>query len=94
MKIEVPEILILQETNIEWESLLQISSSKWKKNVGKAISARGSSGGLETLWSDEEFDLESSFEIQHWIYTELLHKSSKLTLSLFNMDPALDPCSV
>ena len=41
--------------------------------------------GLETPWSDEEFSLESSFETQHWIYTELHHITSKITLSLFNL---------
>ena len=85
LKIETPEILMLQETKIEGGSLLQISSNKWKKNAGKAISARGSFGGLATLWAEEEFTLESSFDTQHWIYTELHHKSSKLILSLFNL---------
>ena len=85
LKIETPEILILQETKIEGDSLLHISSNKWKKNAGKAISARGSSRGLPTLWADEEFTLEISFDTQHWIYTELHHKTSKLILSLFNL---------
>ena len=62
LKIEVPEILMLQETNIEGETLLHISSTKWKKKVGKAISTRGTFGGLATLWSDEEFTLEFSLE--------------------------------
>ena len=74
LKIETPEILMLQETKIEGDSLLQISSNKWKKNAGKAISARGSSEGLATLWADEESTLESSFNTQDWIYTELHHK--------------------
>ena len=85
LKIETPEILMLQETKIEGDSLLQINSNKWKKNAGKAISIKGSSRGLATLWADEEFTLESSFDTQHWIYTELHHKTSKLILSLFNL---------
>ena len=85
LKIESPEILMLQETKIEGETLLEINNSKWKKNAGMTISARGTSGGLVTLWSEEEFHLESSFETQHWIFTELRHSSSKLTFSLFNI---------
>jgi hypothetical protein len=73
LKIESPEILMLQETKIEGETLLEINKLKWKKNAGKAISARGSSGGLATLWSEDKFHLESSFETQHWIFTELRH---------------------
>ena len=85
LKIEIFKILMLQETNIEGESLLQISSTKWKKKAWKAISTRGTSGGLATLWANEEFTLESSLETQHWIYTELHHKTSKLIRSLFNL---------
>ena len=70
---------------IEGETLLHISKSKWNKNARKAISARGTSGGLEKLWAYEEFTLESSFETQHWIFTKLFHKTSKLILTLFNL---------
>jgi exonuclease III len=49
LKNESPEILILQETKIEGETLLEIIKLKWKKNAGKDMSARGSSGGLTTL---------------------------------------------
>ena len=76
---------MLQETKVGGDSLLDISKSKWKKNIGKAISARGSSGGLATLWSEDMFHLESSFETQHWIFTEIRHSSRKLTFALFNL---------
>jgi hypothetical protein len=49
LKIDPPKILLLHEKKIEGETLLEISKQKWKKNAGKAISARGSSGGLATL---------------------------------------------
>ena len=62
LKIETPEILMLQETKIEGETLLHISNSKWKKNAEKDISVGGTSGDLATLWSDDESSLESSFE--------------------------------
>jgi hypothetical protein len=85
LKIESPKILMFQETKIEGETLLAIINQKWKKNVGKTISARGSSGGLATLWAKDKFHLESSFETQHWIFIEFRHTSSKITLSLFNL---------
>jgi hypothetical protein len=85
LKIESPEILMLQETKIEGETLLEINIQKWKKNAGKAINTRGSSGGLTTLWVKDKFHLEISFKTQHWIFTELRHTSSKLSLSLFNL---------
>ena len=66
-------------------SLLLLSNSKWKLNYGKAVSARGTCGGLTTLWSEEKFHLKRWFVSQHWIFTELFHISSKLTLALFNL---------
>ena len=85
VKINPLEILLLQETKIEGDTLLEINNQKWKKNAGKAINARGSSEGLATLWAKDKFHLESSFETQHWIFTELRHIPSKNSLSLFNI---------
>ena len=81
----LPDVLLLQETKIEASNLLTISNQFWKKNAGQAVSARGSSGGLATLWSKDLFSLENSFVSQHWIFTEPRHFSSKITLSLFNL---------
>lgn len=55
LKTEPQDILMLQETKIEGQALLDISKSKWNKNTGKAVSARGTSGGLATLWSECTF---------------------------------------
>ena len=47
LRMEPSDILLLQETNIEEEALLSLSRSKWKKNAGMAVSARGTSGGSQ-----------------------------------------------
>lgn len=39
MKMEPIDVLMLQETKIEGETLLNISNSKWKFDSGKVISA-------------------------------------------------------
>ena len=85
LKLETVDILMLQETKIEGEILQNISSTKWKYDTGKAVSARGSTGGIGTFWSKNSFSLERFSETQHWIYTELRHTASNLTLALFNM---------
>jgi ribonuclease HI/exonuclease III len=85
MKVEPADILMLQETKIEGEALLEISKHKWQKNTGKAISARGTSGGIATLWKAEQFSLVNSYNTQHWSFTELKHTASKLTIALFNL---------
>ena len=85
LKIESPDFLMLQNTKIKGETLLDLSRIKWKRNVGKVVSARGSSGGLAMVWSEEMFQLVSSFETWHQIYTELCHKINKISISLFNL---------
>ena len=83
--MEPTNILMLQETKIQGETLLDISKKKWQKNASKAISSRGSSGGIATLWKEDQFQLVDSFETQHWIFTKLRHRAIKLSLTLFNI---------
>jgi exonuclease III len=85
MKVEPADILMLQETKIEGEALLEINKHKWQKNTGKAISARGTFGGIATLWKVEKFSLVNSYNTQHWRFTELKHTASKLTITHFNL---------
>lgn len=72
-KIDMPDILMLQETKLDENVTLTIGKEKWKKNAGMAVSARGASSGLATLWSSDKFQLRKSFATQHWIFTELNH---------------------
>lgn len=85
LKSEPANILLLQETKIAGQALLETSKSKWKKISGIAVSARGSSGGLATLWNEDKFQLINTHETLHWIYTEITHISSKLSISLVNL---------
>ena len=65
IRMDSPNVLLLQETKIEEDTLLSLSKNNWKNNVGKVVSARGSSGGLATVWTEELLSLENSFETQH-----------------------------
>ena len=67
LKMEPADILLLHETKIEEEALLSINRSKWKNNASMAVSAQGTSRGLETLWYDDKFLLKTSYVTQHWI---------------------------
>eukprot|EP00253_Pinus_taeda_P024453 PITA_24453 len=84
LKIETADILMLQETKVEGEALLNTSINKWKFDSGKAVSARGTAGGLGTFWT-KSFSLERSLVTQHWNFTELRHTVSNLSLALFNL---------
>lgn len=85
LKSEPADILLLQETKIAGQALLEISKSSWKKSSGTTVSARGSSGGLATLWNEDKFQLINTHEILHWIFSEIIHLASKLTISLVNL---------
>ena len=50
-----------------------------------AVSARGTSGGLATLWYEEDFLRKASYASQHWIFTHLQHIPSNTSLALFNL---------
>ena len=85
MKLAPINLLLLQETKIEEDSLLLISKNKWSLTSSKVVSARGSCGGLATLWGEDNFQLKNEYATQHWIFSELLHYNSKITFALFNL---------
>ena len=60
LRMASPVILLLQKTKIEEDCLLSLSNKYWKTNVGKAVSARGSGGGITNLWPENIFSLISS----------------------------------
>ena len=61
LRMEPSEILLLQETKIDQDSLLILSKNKWKLNSGIVVSARGTCGGLPTIWLEDKYTLLSSF---------------------------------
>ena len=71
LRMVSPYVLLLQETKIDEDSLQSLSNKKWKTNVGKVVSARGSAGGIATLWTENLFSLVNSHVTQHWIFSEL-----------------------
>ena len=70
---------------MEEKALLRTSISFWKKGPGRAVSARGASGGLATFWDSSKLDLVEENGTTHWLFTKLLHKDSGHSVSIFNM---------
>jgi exonuclease III len=79
------DILLIQETKMSQQDSIKVSKNVWRNNQGLAENARGASGGLCTLWNTSKIELISSDSCMHWIYTQLLHKESGHTVSLFNI---------
>ena len=78
-------MFFFSKRKIEEGGLLSLSKDMCKKNVGTDVSAWDSSGGLETMWTEELFSLENSFEMHHRIFTELWHIPSKISLASINL---------
>ena len=79
------EIILPQETKIKEEALFLLSKNKWRFTLGKVVSARGTYGGLATLWCAKSFQLLYFHATEHWIFTELFHSASKISIALFNL---------
>ena len=74
IRISNPDILLIQETIMEEEEFLQTSQMFWKYGEGTVRSARGSSGGIGTVWKKVSFELVQSLSHTHWILSILHHK--------------------
>ena len=63
------DVFLIQETKMEEATFLQVSQKIWKNKGKAAISSRGASGGIGTLWKDKEFDVVDIKYNTHWILT-------------------------
>lgn len=85
IRTEAPDILLIQETKLEDFVFLQASKKLWNKCEAKAISARGASGGLGTLWNASKFSVISETLNTHSLFLKLQHLDSIEVMSLFNV---------
>jgi exonuclease III len=85
IKTSRTDILLIQETKMSQQDSLTVLKNAWSSSKGVADNARGASGGLCTMWNNSKLDLIHSDPRMHWICTQLLHKESGQTVSLFNI---------
>ena len=70
---------------MEEDAFLQLSKIFWKYKKKAAVSSRGASGGIGTMWNDKEFDVVDIKYSTHWILTQLRQKASNSLVSIFNV---------
>ena len=70
---------------MEEQAFLQAAPSFWYNAQCIAVSSRGASRGIATLWDPSKVEIVSSATSPHWIFTKILLKDSNLHLSLFNV---------
>lgn len=85
IRSDSPDILLIQKTKMEDKVFLHIEKNLWKRSEGQAVSARGASGGLGTLWNANKFSKVKEVANPHWLFTKLKHVDSVETLCLFNV---------
>ena len=56
-----PDVLLLQETKIDKDTLLSLSKKSWNKNVGLAVSAHGSAGGIALVVREPFLSVKLSY---------------------------------
>ena len=66
-----PDILLIEETNMLEDKVMNRSSLFWKFSRGEAISSRGASGGVETFNKAYKFDIKSIKENTHLLLVEV-----------------------
>jgi exonuclease III len=85
VRVEKPQVLMLQETKMKDLEILQEIHLIWHSSSGIAASSRGASGGLYTLWNSQIFKVEFSHVTQHWILVRLIHLYSGHFFYLVNV---------
>ena len=85
IRTETPDILLVQETKLEDIAFLQASKKIWIKSEARAISARGASGGIDTLWNINKFTVLFEARNTHWLLLKMQNLDTKETFCLFNV---------
>ena len=80
-----PDILLIQETKLEETAFLQTNKIFWKKKGVAALSSKGASRGIGTLWDDRKFEAMVIKKSTHWILTVLKHKDTNFLVSIVNL---------
>jgi exonuclease III len=80
-----PHVLFLQETKMKDYDVLQASTYFWKTSQGKAVSSKGASGGICTLWNPNIFQQEDWESDSNWLMVSLCHLPSGKLLSFLNI---------
>jgi exonuclease III len=65
IRIEKPQILLIQETKLKGDEVLREIKQLWNPSEGVAISARGASRGICTAWSTQIFKEEQREVTNH-----------------------------
>jgi exonuclease III len=78
-------ILLIQETKLGENEVLNLAVKFWRNNTGLVQSSHGASGGLGTFWDNAHFFLQNSCKKKHIVVTGLEHRASGLLFNIINV---------
>ena len=85
ISIHQQKIFLIQQTKMEEDAFLQVSMKFWNKRGKAAISSRGTSGGIGTLWDNKKFEVVDIKYSSCWILTLLRQKDTNTLVRIFNI---------
>eukprot|EP00253_Pinus_taeda_P013868 PITA_13868 len=85
IRTETPDILLVQETKLEDIVFLHSSKKIWYKSEARAISSRGASGGIGTVWNRSKFSVLYEVRDTHWLLLKMQNLATKEIFCLFNV---------
>lgn len=81
---ERPEILLIKETKQNQYEMQKIIDTQ-RQYSGAISSSRGASGGIVTMWNNQQCDCDSTIINQNWIRTNLNSKEESRDLIIYNV---------
>ena len=85
VRLERPDILLIQETKIKEREFLHKSKWFWGKGGGIIVSSRSTSRGLGILWDETCFEKIIVKLNWNWIFGQFLQLHTKEIVNLFNI---------
>jgi exonuclease III len=85
IRTEKPQILLIQETKLQGEEALREIKQIWNPSSGAALSARGASGGICTVWNTQIFKEEQRVDSNHWMLVKLKHLQTGIIYPICNV---------
>ena len=85
IRTETLDILLVQETKLEDTVFLHSSKKIWYKSEARAISARGASGGIGTVWNMSKFVVLYEVRNTHWLLLKMQNLATKEIFCLYNV---------
>jgi exonuclease III len=85
IRIEKPQILLIQETKIQGDEALREMKHIWNHSSGATLHVRGASRGIYTMWNTQIFKEEQRVDSTHWVLVKLKHLQTSIIYPIWNV---------